>query len=185
MSHCRAARALENSQRRVSDVQRPRHYDCRPTSGLARSRPGRLVDNTIGDGESFTKILRSLRPPRNRCSKMIVECDRRGPMSSSPASDPHHQRGQEREPRRQSRRPNHTIGLASAQGSSRERHQRSTCSAIAASGGSVNASEAGSPWLGSAAAATLPILPMPDPPYVSASVLRISRHRPSAGTPMR
>ena len=59
MSHCRAALAfsarflvaiwgLANLQRRVSDVQRRRHYDCRPTSGLARSRPGRLADNTIG-----------------------------------------------------------------------------------------------------------------------------------------
>jgi hypothetical protein len=58
-------------------------YDCRHTRRLSPSRPGHLADNPIGDDESFTKNLRSLRPSKNRCSKMIVECDRRSPMSFS------------------------------------------------------------------------------------------------------
>jgi hypothetical protein len=99
--------------------------------------------------------------------------------------EPRRRRGQERQARGQAPRLSRTHDLASACEAPPERRQRSTCSAIAASGGSVNSSEAGSPCQGSAAAATPPMLPTPDPPYVSASVLRISRHRPSAGTPTR
>ena len=144
-----------------------------------------MADNTIGDDESFHENLKVAAPAEKPMPKMIVECDRRGPMSSSPASTRIINEARSASHVRQSRKPNHTIGLASAQGSSESAISVRPAPRSAASGGSVNASEAGSPWLGSAAAVMLPILPMPDPPYVSASVLRISRHRPFSGTPTR
>src|SRR5450631_4497704 len=63
--------------------------------------------------------------------------------------------------------------------------RRAGSSHTAPNGGRVSNAEYGWPCHGTSSASTDPRLPTPDPPYCSASVFRISFHRPGWGSPRR